>query len=358
MKNILFLHSEFSGYFFASILYSLEKDDDLLFHIVISDNSNEAPFQFKITHNRLKIYNRKDFDIDKITYLINELAPVSIILSGWNDKEYLKSVRPFKNKIALTILMDNIWYGQFRQCIGLVYSRIFFTKLFNYIWVPGNPQREYAKKLGFKEKQILLNSYCADLSKFETYYTNSKELKEKCFPHKFLYVGRYVSQKGLNNMWDAFAKLQKEYPNDWELVCVGTGPLFETRMVMDKITHKGFIQPENFQQIISETGVFILPSLEEHWGVVLHEYAATGYPLLCAKQVGAASAFLCDNENGFEFNATNVDSLCEAMLKFVKLSDKQLIAMGKQSIQQSKKVLPEMWNESLQITLKNEFVKS
>jgi glycosyltransferase involved in cell wall biosynthesis len=318
---------------------------------MISDNNKEAPFEFKITHNRLKIYNRKDFEIKKITDLINELVPVSIILSGWNDKEYVKSICPFKNKIPLTILMDNIWYGQFRQYIGLIYSRIFFTKLFNYIWVPGNPQSKYAKKLGFKEKQILLNSYCADLSNFEIYYKNSKELKEKCFPHRFLFVGRYVSQKGLDNLCDAFVQLQKEYPNDWELVCVGTGPLFESRMIIEKIIHKGFIQPNDFQSIISETGVFVLPSWEEHWGVVLHEYAATGYPLLCSKEVAAASAFLLDGKNGFIFQAKNIESLKEKMLKIVNTPDCELIKMGEESKLLSDIISNEKWNASLKNTM-------
>ena len=351
MKNILFLHSQFSGYFFASILYSLEKNDDLFFHIVISDNSNEAPFEFKITHNRLKIYNRKDFDIDKITDLINELLPVSIILSGWNDKEYLKSVRPFKNKIALTILMDNIWYGQFRQYLGLIYSRLYLVKLFNHIWVPGNPQKKYAKKLGFKDSQILLNSYCADLPKFTAYFEKFQMEKYKKFPHKFLFVGRYVSQKGIENLWAAFKDLQEEYPNDWELICVGAGPLFESRMIMDKIIHKGFIQPDDFHKIISETGVFILPSLEEHWGVVLHEFAATGYPLLCSSEVAAASAFLMDGINGFLFQAKNIESLKEKMLKIVNTPDCELIKMGEESILLSDKISNEKWNESFKNTM-------
>ena len=352
MKNILFFYVELSGYFVSSVLSAIENTPDIIIHIVARPNNCEAPFEFSKIHDRIKVYDRNHYNYTLLCDLIEKISPVSIIVSGWDDKVYLRSAKKHKNIIPLTLLMDNMWYGEFRQYLGSIYTRLFLVKLFNYIWVPGMPQKKLAKKFGFKESQILLNFYCADINRFQNYYNNSVEIKKNKFPHRFLYVGRYVPQKGIDNLWDAFAKLQEECPNDWELVCVGTGPLFESRMILDKIIHKGFIQPEGFQQIISETGVFVLPSWEEHWGVVLHEYASIGYPLICSKEVGAASAFLKDRINGFFFQAKNVDSLKARMLNIVNTRDSELLKMGKESISLSKEVNHKKWNESFIMTQK------
>lgn len=353
MNNILFLHTQLSGYFLSSVLYSVEKSDNLVCHIVVSSNTNEAPFEFTTKHERIKLYNRNDykaiFDFDK---LIESVVPSSIITCNWRDKLYLKVARKYKGDIPITIAMDNIWYGQFRQYLGMIYSRLFFVNLFDFIWVPGQPQSYYAGKLGFKNSQIVLNSYCADIPKFKSFYNKSKVVKESNFPHRFLFVGRYVPQKGLSELCEAFKMLQKEQPNDWELVCVGTGPLFESRSECNNIIHKGFVQPENFEEIVSETGVFILPSWEEHWGVVLHEFAVTGYPIISCKDVGAASTFVKEAINGYAFEARNVIDLKNMMLKMVNSSDSDLIEMGRKSIAIGESITQEMWLISLMKIMK------
>ena len=154
----------------------------------------------------------------------------------------------------------------------------------------------------------------------------------------------------MKNLWEAFEKLQQEFPNDWQLICVGTGPMFKNKIESEKIIHKGFVQPDNLSQIISETGVFILPSLEEHWGVVLHEFAATGYPIISGKQVGAVSAFLIDKYNGYVYDAESVEELKNALLNIVKTTDHDLFNMGKNSIVLSKTIDNNMWIDSLQKT--------
>ncbi len=346
MKNIVFLHSQLSGYFLSSILNALNQNDSIHITMIVNPNSSEAPFDFQIRHERFTLFNRKELNESGICQIISDLSPKLIVLSGWDDKTYLRIAQKYKRKTSLTLLMDNLWYGQFRQYLGLIYARLFLVPLFDFIWVPGHPQMKFAKKLGFKDKQILLNSYCADLSKFSRYYCKSKQMKEKDFPHKFLYVGRYVAQKGLDNLWEAFVNLQKEYPNDWELVCVGSGPLFDSRTIADNIKHLGFIQPEDLQKVISETGVFLLPSWEEHWGVVLHEYAAAGFPLVCSNEVGASSTFLKDKINGYLFISKDVESLKEKMLKIIKASDSELFKMGEESVLMSKEITNDKWNES------------
>lgn len=349
MTNVLFFHTQFSGYFLSSLIFAVEKDEKLYIHIVVSQNTKDAPFKFDEFHERIKVYNRNEFDREGLDKLIKSVSPVSIFLGGWSDREYLQVIKKYKGKISLSVAMDNIWYGRLRQYSALIISRFYLVTLFDFIWVPGKPQLNYARKLGFAASNILSNYYCADVDRFMKYYDVAKIGKERSFPHKFLFVGRYVKEKGIVNLVTAFEQLKKEFPNDWELVCVGTGPLLDSIPKNDAISHHGFMLPDDLQQLIIHTGVFILPSIEEHWGVVLHEYATAGYPIICSKEVGAVGAFLEDELNGFVFDSQDVESLKDKMLKIINLSDAGLLKMGLHSIELSKTISKEKWYESFLI---------
>ena len=68
-----------------------------------------------------------------------------------------------------------------------------------------------------------------------------QKLKKINFPKRFLFVGRYIKRKGLLDLWESFVQLQEESPNDWELWCVGKGPLYKDRIIHPKIKHFGFV---------------------------------------------------------------------------------------------------------------------
>ena len=90
--------------------------------------------------------------------------------------------------------------------------------------------------------------YSADYDIFHSYYEQFKQQKENHFPKRFIFVGRYVELKGVREIWDAFIRLQKETPNEWELWCLGKGDLDNEFPVHEKIKNFGFQQPEELKK--------------------------------------------------------------------------------------------------------------
>jgi len=121
---------------------------------------------------------------------------------------------------------------------------------------------------------------------------------------------------------------------------LGTGNLQPVQH--PKIKHCGFVQPENFLAYAQQAGVFVMPSLFEPWGVVLHEFAAMGFPLLASDKVGAIECFLEGNKNGFVVN-----SLKEKMKEMMQLPTEQLNLMGEYSYLLAQKLTPKMWADNL-----------
>ncbi|MDQ3192093.1 MAG: glycosyltransferase, partial [Bacteroidota bacterium] len=132
---------------------------------------------------------------------------------------------------------------------------------------------------------------------------------------------------------------------------LGVGQLKEQEVIHPKIKHFGFIQPSEMQKYIAETGVFILPSHFEPWGVVVHEFAAAGFPLILSKEVGASEQFLKNDQNGFIFNGGNIVELKAAMQKVMNKKDTELIDMGQKSVELAKSITPEKWAKTLSSVL-------
>ncbi len=339
--KIVFLHREISGYFLACAR-KLSELHNAEVHIFRYPVNKEAPFNFPEIKN-LYYHERNNYDFDKLQKKLSEITPSLIYIAGWNDKDYLKICREWKEKVPVVMALDNQWKGSLKQKAATAILPYKLQKSVSHIWCAGLPQVEYAKRLGYDEKHILLGMYSADVDNFRNQYFQWKELKEKIFPKVILFVGRYVKDKGIEELWNAFAKIQNKSPNSWELWCAGTGELGKKFPINKKIKNLGFVQPENLFQIVKEAGVFILPSRFEPWGVALHEFAAAGFPLICSSQVGAATQFLKEGENGFLFEANNEQSLSDGLLKMMNSSDKQLQGMSEKSVEISQSNTPEKW---------------
>jgi glycosyltransferase involved in cell wall biosynthesis len=226
-----------------------------------------------------------------------------------------------------------------------IFARYYFSNHFDRCFVPGLPQKEFALRLGFPEKRIATGAYSCDFDHFNAYHKKYAEEKKANFPKRFIYAGRYSPEKGIDLLWKAFINLQEEMPNDWELWCLGKGDI--EPVVHPKIKHFGFIQPDAMEEFIQQTGVFILPSLFEPWGVVAHEFAAAGFPLLLSEQVGAGEAFLKPEQNGFSFRAGDADAISSAMKSIVELSDQKLFHMGELSAKAAATITPVKWAQTL-----------
>jgi glycosyltransferase involved in cell wall biosynthesis len=335
--TVLFLYTEIADYFIKSC-ETLSRNNEV--HIIRWPVNKEAPFIFSFSE-KLKIYDKNKFSFLELEQLIKKIDPEIIICSGWIDKDYLKLTKPYFKKIPTVLTCDTHWTGSIKQIIATVLSRFFLLNTFTYSWVPGNSQAYYVNKLGFKVSNIKKEFYCCDLDKFNSIYSSQIEIKKKTFPKRFLFVGRYYEFKGIADLWETFIQLQNETPNEWELWCLGTGDIQPRKH--DKIKHFGFIQPKDLAEITKDCGVFVLPSHFEPWGVVVQEYAASGFPLILSSSVGAKEAFLTDNKNGYSFEPKNIAELKIILKKIITLSDEELLRMSENSHLLAQKINPENW---------------
>jgi glycosyltransferase involved in cell wall biosynthesis len=338
--RILFLYTEMAGYSLACLKALVLRGVEV--HAMRYPVNNEAPFDFP-KESPVFFYERKNYDRDALVKLAIEIKPSLIVVSGWVDKDYLYVVRKYKKAVKV-LLLDNQWKASLKQYLASVLFRFTLKQYFQKAWVPGKSQTLYASRLGFQESDIRTGFYSCDFVLYSSYFDAFKAEKKKQFPRRFMFAGRYYAFKGIQDLWRAFAALSDIERDGWELWCLGTGDLFPIEH--PAIRHFGFVQPSEMGQLIKEGGVFVLPSHFEPWGVVVQEFAAAGFPLICSLEVGAAEAFLQENRNGYSFNSGRVTELKMALLKMIAKTDSELLVMSEISHELAGRITPQSWAET------------
>lgn len=338
--NILFLYPELAGYTVDCLNTYAKNNKESTIFIVRYPVNDEAPFQFEFEKNITVVDKSK---INLYEY-VRSIELDLIVCGGWSDKEYMEVVSNSKDNCKTVLAFDNYWEGTLRQHLGQYLLKWKVRPLFDYCWVPGEIHKEYAHRMGFKEEQIFLGFYATNLDRFLNVY--DRLVKSESYPKKFVYVGRYLTLKGIEDLWEAFQSFAKEN-NEWELHCIGVGELYEKRVEHSRIIHHGFIQQSKLPKMLKKFDAFILPSHYDHWGMAVQEAAATGLPLICSDTVGASSSFLKEGKNGYIFKAKDIDELKNKMFKIAALNSDELMTFGEESYKLSQLYTDETWSKTL-----------
>lgn len=337
--RIVFLYSELAGYFLACAKELGQHPEVESVDIVHWPVNPEAPFKVG-SMEHYTLHPKADLNRMKLQSLMHRIQPTAIVCSGWMDSDYNAVARSFCKRLPVVLTLDNWWTGSLKQWLAVATAPFFISRRFNRAWVPGAPQQPFAERLGFRGSKLATGFYCADPRPFQKIYEARQKRQAS---KKLLYIGRYLEIKGVIELWTAFAQLSEAFP-EWELHCVGTGELWEERLLHPKIFHHGFKQPEELAPYIEDAACFVMPSKEEPWGVVLQEMAIAGLPLLVSDQVGAVSAFLQPGKNGEVFV---LQSLPEVLRSFFSHTLEEHLSMGQKSHNLGNNNTPHHWYTKL-----------
>ncbi len=278
--------------------------------------------------------------------LWSEIAPFEadvVFVSGWMFHKYYHLAKKLKAQGAVLVIgNDTPWYGTFRQWMGALSSPFWLSSTYDFMWVPGPLQHTFARRLGFPENRIRTGLLTADVSLFQ----RAPKAGDK--PTRIiLSVGSFLPNKGMNRLYAAFNQLLSEDLTGWGLHLVGSGPEAALLTPTEHIRITPFVQPQNLPQCFAEADVFALASLKESWGVVVHEAACMGLPLLISETAGAVEDFVEEEKSGFTFNPRDPQSLVSQMRKMVHFPEEKRRRMGEHSFALSRHRTPQIWAETL-----------
>jgi glycosyltransferase involved in cell wall biosynthesis len=85
--------------------------------------------------------------------------------------------------------------------------------------------------------------------------------------------------------------------------------------IASKIKFLGKKSKEEVLQYLKLSDVFVLPSREDIWGLVINEAVANGLAVISTKQVGASFSLINEGSNGYIINCDNEIELLNAIEK-------------------------------------------
>ena len=231
----------------------------------------------------------------------------TLFVSGW----YVPAFNRLRDKVRanggrVICFVDNNFIFSLREIVKAIRFRLFFRRHYDGFIVPGRSGRRLLRFYGVPDDKIREGLYAAD----ETLFTPGLPLEER--PRKIIYVGQFCERKNVKRMVKAFLNAGV---GGWELELYGSGPLKDELVQtlqnskVQTIHIHDFLQPEELAAKYREARIFCLPSVEEHWGLVVHEAALSGCALLLSDRVGAVDDFLEEGVNGLAFDSHDLGDM-------------------------------------------------
>ena len=285
----------------------------------------------------------------KIIWRLFQYRPELIFTSSFGVWTILALLFKFLGGWKVAIAYEGSAPGvDFRNSPWRLWIRKIMVKMADAYITNSNAGKEYLiEVLEAEPARIFAKPYeipsAASLSNTEE--TNT--LATKSFKRPiFLFVGRIIPRKGLNLLLEACKILKQQGYQNFTLLIVGEGeqrPELEdfckNQNLEDYVKWMGKVDYQDISSYFQAADVFVMPTFEDTWGVVVLEAMIFGKPILCSRGAGS-SELVIHGVNGYIFDPLKPKLQAELMSKFMD-NPHLAMAMGEQSQQQISTYTPE-----------------
>jgi len=179
----------------------------------------------------------------------------------------------------------------------------------------------YLTRMGIPQERLLRYPFSslnrADISLTVPTLEYKAQLKKELGIHTacaILTVGQFIPRKGFDILLQAAAKVSE--PCD--IYIVGGEPTEEyLRMKEDlgltNVHFIGFMSKEELKKWYRACDIFVLPTREDIWGLVINEAMANGLPVISTNRCIAALELIEEGKNGYVVPVEDADALAEKL---------------------------------------------
>jgi glycosyltransferase involved in cell wall biosynthesis len=149
---------------------------------------------------------------------------------------------------------------------------------------------------------------------------------------RFLFIGRIMREKGIEELFLVAKRIKSEYPNVQFDIVGGFEENYKTQVEL--LDSDGIINFYGYQAniipFVKQSNCVVLPSYHEGMSNVLLESAACGRPLITSNIHGCLEA-VEDNVNGYLAKVKDHEHLYSKIKEFIELPYEKKVEMGKKS---------------------------
>ena len=197
-----------------------------------------------------------------------------------------------------------------------------------------------------KNKLRLIPGSGVDVKRFIPQDENEKKLYTT---FSFLFVGRLMADKGLNELFAAAMKLNQQGYKFVVILCGFSSVDNKSAISLEKLkfwTSHHYIEwigsSDHIESVYEKADCVVLPSYREGMPKTLIEAGAMGIPSI-ATDVAGCKHIIEDNYNGLLCEVKNIDSLAIKMKKMINMTKEDRLRLSKNA----RKKVVEQFDESI-----------
>jgi glycosyltransferase involved in cell wall biosynthesis len=314
------MHELVSEYFSGlyTVVYCAEKESNRKWEVQYGNYNKQV--LSKINDNA--IHNNPE-----IIKSLNKINPDVVIIMGFYPTmlyAYLWTI--FKSKKLIVFTDGTLRSESFLSNIHRIVRKIVFKKTKAFIG-PSKGSAELYRSYGI-DKNKFFRTY---LSVNNGLFVSNSSIEKK---YDLMFSGQFIDRK-MPFFFIEIAKIMKEHYGKCSVLILGNGEL-EGEMI-DLLTkynieysYPGFISQEDLPSYYAQAKLFLFPTKNDPWGVVVNEAMASGMPVITCDNAGVANDLVIDGYNGFVLPleekvwADTIFEIFDSSDKYKMLSDNAL----------------------------------
>lgn len=277
---------------------------------VIYSSQNEDNRKWEIDHEKLEdsiFLNSKTIKIKKkfdtkyihipwgVTKVLEEISPDVVIGSEYNPTIIQALIYCKRNKVPFVSWTDGTLYSERNiNLVQKILRKAVIGSASAYI-ASSTKSREAQLAYGAAEDKCFVSYLTVDLEKY-------RQVPEGKGLGKILCVGSLIERKGIDLLLRALAHVKCEY----QLRLAGDGDerenlrkLSKELGISDKVIFLGQLNRKQLLKEYAESDLFVLPTREDCFALVILEAMCSGLPMICSKYADGAYDLLEEGKNGY-----------------------------------------------------------
>lgn len=271
----------------------------------------------------------KDFDM----FLVGGYGYPSVIMSILSLKLLKKPWAMFIDGVSPLSIEKENYGGVFKE---------FLVKGADAYFANGTVGSEYLKSYGITPERIFNQYMTVDVDYFKEKGKNASkfrnEIRQKYHVDEdtvlVIYSGRLVEYKGVQDLIEAI-KILKNKGDAVKALIVGDGIFKEdlmelSRDVAQDVIFAGHVDPTELHRYYYASDVFVLPTHNDSWGLVVNEAMACCLPVIVTDAAGCCLDLIQDN--GFVIKHGDVSELSHSIGKMLDKEKREIFGINSLNI--------------------------
>ena len=301
-----FLQKNYIDYHFT-IIYSSKNEDNRTWKID-EEKMNHCVFLTSITIKIRKRYDNYYLHIPVgVAKVLDEIKPDVVVGSEYNPTILQALYYCKRKKIPFVSWTDGTLFSERnRNFVQKFLRRYVIAKADSYIG-SSTKSKEAQIYYGADERKCHISFLSVDVEKY------IQEPQGKGIG-KILYVGSLIERKGVDLLLQALVRVE----NSFELYLAGNGDekenlehLSDELGIKQKIHFLGQLSREELLTHYADSDLFVLPTREDCFALVILEAICSKLPIVCSKYADGAYDMIREGENGYVIDPYNAKEFAE-----------------------------------------------